>query len=43
VNVPSRLAAPREKSGARDPTSRVSVRFLMLSFDFKSEVEIRKQ
>ena len=31
VNVPSRLAAPREKSGAREPISRVSVRFFMLS------------
>src|ERR1700676_3271875 len=31
VNVPSRLAAPREKSGARDPISRVSVRLCMLS------------
>src|SRR5271157_3832302 len=40
VNVPSRLAAPREKSGAREPISRVSVRFLMLSSTL-SEVEIR--
>src|SRR6266481_6361360 len=40
VNVPSRLAAPREKSGARDPISRVSVRFFMLSSTL-SEVEIR--
>src|SRR5712691_992225 len=31
VNVPLRLAAPREKSGARDPISKVSVRFFMLS------------
>src|ERR1700675_1394687 len=40
VNVPSRLAAPREKSGAGDPISRVSVRFFMLSSTV-SEVEIR--
>src|SRR6266481_1989640 len=40
VNVPSRLAAPREKSGARDPISRVSVRLFMLSSTV-SEVEIR--
>src|SRR6266403_3651620 len=40
VNVPSRLAAPREKSGARDPISRVSVRFCTLSSTL-SEVEIR--
>src|SRR6266436_8867080 len=40
VNVPSRLAAPREKSGAREPISRVSVRFCMLSSTV-SEVEIR--
>src|SRR5260221_1080639 len=31
VIVPSRLAAPREKSGAREPISRVSVRFCILS------------
>src|SRR6266576_6546136 len=40
VNVPSRLAASREKSGAREPISRVSVRFCMLSSTV-SEVEIR--
>src|ERR1700687_391294 len=40
VNVPSRLAAPREKSGAREPISRVSVRFCMLSSTV-SEVECR--
>ena len=40
VKVPSRLAAPREKSGARDPISRVSVRFFMLSSTL-SEVECR--
>src|SRR5258707_6752253 len=40
VNVPSRLAAPREKSGAREPISRVSVRFCMLSSTL-CEVEIR--
>src|ERR1019366_110172 len=40
VNVPSRLAALREKSGARDPISRVSVQFSMLSSTL-SEVEIR--
>src|ERR1700687_3714463 len=39
VNVPSRLAAPREKSGARDPISRVSVRFCILSSTL-SEAEI---
>jgi hypothetical protein len=39
VNVPSRLAAPREKSGAGEPISRVSVRFFMLSSTV-SEVEI---
>ena len=38
--MPSRLAAPREKSGAGDPISRVSVRFFMLSSTV-SEVEIR--
>src|SRR6266852_1238577 len=31
VNVPSRLAAPTEKSGAGEPISRVSVRFCMVS------------
>src|SRR6266404_1931003 len=40
VNVPSRLAASREKSGAREPISRVSVRFFMLSSTL-SEVECR--
>src|SRR5450631_4480415 len=39
VNVPSRLAAPREKSGAREPISRVSVRFFM-SISTLSEVEV---
>jgi len=38
--VPSRLAAAREKSGARDPISRVSVRFCMLSSTL-GEMEIR--
>src|SRR5260370_17714415 len=41
VNVPLRLAAPREKSGARDPISRVSVRLCMLSSTV-SEAGIRK-
>src|SRR5580658_8307170 len=40
VNVPSRLAAPREKFGALDPMSRVSVRLFMLTSTL-SEVEIR--
>src|ERR1017187_5147417 len=40
VNVPSRLAAPKEKSGARAPISRVSVRFFMLSSTV-SEVDFR--
>src|SRR4029077_3380214 len=40
VNVPSRLAAAREKSGPRDPISRVSVRFCMLSSTL-GEMEIR--
>src|ERR1039458_5283443 len=39
VNVPSRLAAPKEKSGARDPIARVSVRFFTLS-SILSQVEI---
>src|ERR1700687_3693523 len=30
VKAPSRLAEVREKSGAREPTSKVSVRFFML-------------
>src|SRR5208337_1356640 len=40
VNVPSRLAAAREKSGAREPISKVSVRFCMLSSTL-SEVDFR--
>src|SRR5208282_137111 len=40
VNVPSRLAACSEKSGARDPISRVSERFFILCLTL-SEVEIR--
>src|SRR5271156_2935592 len=40
VNVPSRFAACSEKSGARDPISRVSVWFFMLGLTV-SEVEIR--
>src|ERR1019366_6941638 len=39
LNVPSRLAAVREKSGAREPTSKVSVRFFMLG-SILSQVEI---
>ncbi len=40
MKVPSRLAAPREKSGARDPISRVSVRFFIIGLTL-SHVEIR--